>query len=835
MTTTIKITELSDIGANLASTTLIPVVNMSGTPTTQKTVLANMANVILAGAGSSYAPAQAAVTATSATTATTAGTVTTAAQPNITSTGTLTNLSVTGNASIGANVTLGNVFANTLVRGTTVTALSQLNTANMSANGTATIARLTITNSATLGPVGNLRISGGTNGQVLTTNGSNILSWTTVSGGNGSTGDITFTGDVIGSSTDTVNILNNWVFDDTAGVLSFPLVNSQTYIQQQRYGMGNLVGYLDSGWTIGEYNSATNNYGTEGIRINPGIEGDADLTLPADADNVAVSLNNFGNGNVNINSNSNIWSFVNNGSTIFPTLTTQRGDILIGTITGQTLLFGDDTQEAVISTPNGTANGINSQRLVINPGSGYNSGEGGDIYLWAGRGGATNGSGGDIKVRGGQGVADGTGGYIRIEGGDSQANGQAGFIEITGGIGGNTSGGPVTITGGQGSAGLGGNVVITGGVGQLGFGGGNVNIIGGTSSAGGGNPPGQFGNINIVSDSSTWTFDNAGNLKTPGDLIGPASANFTIYSNAGVHSFTFGDDGTFYAPDNVVLGGTSIAIGPGADTLVSTFANAVMVASSNSEAYIQGIIYNVSDNGSADWVAQGHRSDDTGGWADLGFTSSGFNDTDYTITGQGDGYVFAQSFYNGQAPGGRGGNLVLATGENGTVNDIIFGTGGFQTANIFGRISDSNNSLELTRVGASITFTDATVQTTAYINPSVTGNWTLATGTNTVNLSVPLNGTYSIWVNGNIPNGIITYSATAVVTNNNVPVLGSSYAWYYAAGNALVFTAIPTQFVGTVNTISNAVISTTTANVFTFGITNNSGNTAVVNWGYTKL
>jgi hypothetical protein len=121
------------------------------------------------------------------------------------------------------------------------------------------------------------------------------------------------------------------------------------------------------------------------------------------------------------------------------------------------------------------------------------------------------------------------------------------------------------------------------------------------------------------------------------------------------------------------------------------------------------------------------------------------------------------------------------------------------------------------------------------IPTKTTGNWTLAPGVNTVSLSVPTNGTYSIWVNGNIPNGIITYTATAVVTNTNVPVLGTSYGWYYAAGNALVLTSIPTQFVGTVNNISNAVVSTTTANVFTFGITNNSGSSQVVNWGYTKL
>jgi hypothetical protein len=117
-----------------------------------------------------------------------------------------------------------------------------------------------------------------------------------------------------------------------------------------------------------------------------------------------------------------------------------------------------------------------------------------------------------------------------------------------------------------------------------------------------------------------------------------------------------------------------------------------------------------------------------------------------------------------------------------------------------------------------------------------TGSWTLAAGTNTVSLSVPLNGTYAIWVNGNIPNGIVTYTATAVVTNTNVPVLGSQYAWYYTIGNALVLTSIPGQFTGTAGSISTVnTYAGNTANVFTFGITNNSGNTAVVNYGYTKL
>jgi hypothetical protein len=118
----------------------------------------------------------------------------------------------------------------------------------------------------------------------------------------------------------------------------------------------------------------------------------------------------------------------------------------------------------------------------------------------------------------------------------------------------------------------------------------------------------------------------------------------------------------------------------------------------------------------------------------------------------------------------------------------------------------------------------------------VEGSWTLASGNNTVSISVPGSGTYTIWINGNIPNGIITYTATAVVTNTNVPVLGDQYGWYYEVGNALVLTSIPNQFVGTAGAISNVnTYLGNTANVFTFGITNNSGNAAVVNYGYTKL
>jgi hypothetical protein len=127
------------------------------------------------------------------------------------------------------------------------------------------------------------------------------------------------------------------------------------------------------------------------------------------SDNQYVLIGNTGNisiGSCDLGNNTTYqWTFDNTGATIFPTLTVTRGD-RTGTLTGSTILIGDGTQEAILTTPDGV-DGSDSQRLVINPGAGSEFGEGGDIYLYSGRGGASGGSGGDIKIRGGLGPVDG--------------------------------------------------------------------------------------------------------------------------------------------------------------------------------------------------------------------------------------------------------------------------------------------------------------------------------------------------------------------------------------------------------------------------------------------
>lgn len=110
MATNIKITSLTDIGANLSISTLVPVVDVTGTPVTEKANLQVIGNLFLVGAGGSNFVA--------ATRSLTSATVTNAAQPNITSVGTLTALNVTGTAAAGNVSTTGTItVANLAISG----------------------------------------------------------------------------------------------------------------------------------------------------------------------------------------------------------------------------------------------------------------------------------------------------------------------------------------------------------------------------------------------------------------------------------------------------------------------------------------------------------------------------------------------------------------------------------------------------------------------------------------------------------------------------------------------------------------------------------------------
>jgi hypothetical protein len=162
--TNIKITAFTDIGNNIAPTTLVPVVDMAGPSTTKKANLQNVGNLILNGAGgSNFVPAARAILSQS---------VTNAAQPNITSTGTLTSLTVSGNVNLGS--------------------------------------------------VNNLTITGGTSGQVLSTDGNGVLSWVNDANSSYGDGNVVTLLSAFGSNTITTTGL---VTGDGGGLSNVPYAN----------------------------------------------------------------------------------------------------------------------------------------------------------------------------------------------------------------------------------------------------------------------------------------------------------------------------------------------------------------------------------------------------------------------------------------------------------------------------------------------------------------------------------------------------------------------------------------------------------------------------------
>lgn len=104
---------------------------------------------------------------------------------------------------------------------------------------------------------------------------------------------------------------------------------------------------------------------------------------------------------------------------------------------------------------------------------------------------------------------------------------------------------------------------------------------------------------------------------------------------------------------------------------------AVFNITSGANSYGQIALHNETATSSTDIIAYASNGVDAAGWIDMGITGPTFNSATYGITGGNDGYIFMQ------APVGTSGhgNLVLATGENGTQNKIVFAAGGYASGN----------------------------------------------------------------------------------------------------------------------------------------------------------
>ena len=199
----------------------------------------------------------------------------------------------------------------------------------------------------------------------------------------------------------------------------------------------------------------------------------------------------------------------------------------------------------------------------------------------------------------------------------------------------------------------------------------------------------------VTNDATRVTIDNAGpvtfGFSSPVTILSSQSS-ITHESGALIVNGGMGVGGNIVA-DSAIYIGTGAA--------ATTFANPTIIAKQSGIEYIQAALVNSSATGSADWVAYGNNGTETHGWCDMGFTGSAFNDPNFTITHEGDGYLFV----SGVPATNTHGDLILCTDGSGIDNDIVFGTGGFLEANEKMRLKNTMGQLHIQPTTASSSVT----------------------------------------------------------------------------------------------------------------------------------
>jgi hypothetical protein len=251
------------------------------------------------------------------------------------------------------------------------------------------------------------------------------------------------------------------------------------------------------------------------------------------------------------------------------------------------------------------------------------------------------------------------------------------------------------------------------------------------------------GNVLVRATSQQWTFNSTGNLVLPtaGNIVfGDGTYQNTTSAvdwSQPVHITNTSPTTDRYVGALVVDGGASVngnmfvdlVLHIGDDSFTTGLSNPTVVATGGGAQYAQMAMKNISSTGSADIAAYGDNGGDLGGWVDMGICGSGFNDSNYTITKSNDGYLFTQASNNS-----FGGNLVLATGNQGSYNDIVIAQGGFhdhdEVARFHGNTTSNGTFTVQTRF-----FANAGINTTANVtaaNITLRGNTGFPTNTTTI-------------------------------------------------------------------------------------------------------
>ena len=265
---------------------------------------------------------------------------------------------------------------------------------------------------------------------------------------------------------------------------------------------------------------------------------------------------------------------------------------------------------------------------------------------------------------------------------------------------------------------------------------------------------------------------------------------------------------------------------------------------SEDSSFAQLAFQNADPTSSTDIIAYMDNGSDSAGWMGMGITGSNFDDTTYGITAPGDGYLFLETAGD---PGDYTGNMVFATGANGSENKLVFAAGGFDSGltqmeitpgeNVHIEIptpSTSPSTGALTVVGGVGIQGDMNIAGNVDIVGTISfgGSGTTVT-TQNLAVSDPVIFAGSNNLSDNVDLGLVGEYAEDIVdqvtsvTNksltNNVATLTTSATHGYSIGDVVVVSGVDTTFNGTY--VITGVPTTTT---FTYAKTaGNVSSTAV--------
>ncbi len=324
---------------------------------------------------------------------------------------------------------------------------------------------------------------------------------------------------------------------------------------------------------------------------------------------------------------------------------------------------------------------------------------------------------------------------------------------------------------------------------------------------------------------------HAGKILTTDGSIASWTATPSLTSVTTTGDATVGDD---------LYVGSGAAAFETSGTLTSTAA--VFRTTSGANSFGQIAFQNSTATSSTDIIAYMNNGNDSNGWMGMGIAGSTFDDTTYGITAPGDGYIFHNALSNSYK-----GNMVFATGDEGSENKIIFAAGGFASGNTQMEITpDVNVHIEIPTPSTSPTTGALTVvggvgiQGDMNIQGDVTIEGTITFGgagttVETSNLAVT---DPAVFVGTNNQSDIVdlafvgeyatTTSPIVATVNNkaltsNVATLTTSSAHTYLTGDVVTVTGVDATFNGTFN-----IIAVPTATTFTYAKTASNVTSAAV-------